>query len=108
MSHRLQLIREAVARDGGKNCENAYADRAWLLSELDASREYAKLSEAVVKAARGIRGMGDAVIREVASGMTYNLSNTGHWQELAAALDALDRSTPADLTLAVNTAHGDK
>lgn len=40
MSDRLQQIREAVARDGA-NLEDAYADRAWLLAELDSSRFYA-------------------------------------------------------------------
>ncbi len=34
MSDRLQLIRDAVEKDG-RNIEDAYADRAWLLSEYD-------------------------------------------------------------------------
>lgn len=34
MSDRLTLIREAVAKDG-MNLEDAYADRAWLLSKYD-------------------------------------------------------------------------
>ena len=32
---RLQQIRDDVARDSGLSMENAYADRAWLLKELD-------------------------------------------------------------------------
>ena len=35
MSDRLNLIREAVKRDVA-NIEDAYADRAWLLSQYDA------------------------------------------------------------------------
>ena len=34
MSDRLQLIRDAVAKDGA-NIEDAYADRAWLLAKVD-------------------------------------------------------------------------
>lgn len=34
MTDRLQQIREAVVRDGA-NLEDAYADRAWLLAEVE-------------------------------------------------------------------------
>jgi len=36
MSDRLTEIRISVERDGAKNCEDAYADRAWLLRRYDA------------------------------------------------------------------------
>lgn len=45
MSDRLQQIREAVARDGA-NLEDAYADRRWLLRELDARMEPLRLTAA--------------------------------------------------------------
>jgi hypothetical protein len=61
MSNRLQLIREAVAKMAGhSSLEDAYSDRAWLLSEYDAlqsrlegwSKDYSSIAKKLDAAER--------------------------------------------------------